>query len=107
MGGRTQHLQATPSPGPDHTAGLPSKMRVERRASVRHPLNEHTFWMAELADAIIRAVFQAAEVARIAGDRSPQGLTDDGERMVPEFHRGTYVNAEHMARYLLSAAFVR
>src|SRR6266508_6271672 len=41
MGGRTQHLQATPSPGPDHTAGLPSKMRVERRASVRHPLNEH------------------------------------------------------------------
>jgi len=65
------------------------------------------FWMAELADAIIRAVFQAAEVARIAGDRSPQGLTDDGERMVPEFHRGTYVYAEHMARYLLSAAFVR
>ena len=41
MGGHPQHLPATLGTRPDHTTGLLPKMRVERRAGVRHLLNEH------------------------------------------------------------------
>lgn len=34
-------------------------------------------------------------------------ITDDGERMVPEFHRGTSVYLEHIARYLLASKLVK
>jgi len=41
-----QYLPSPPSTRPDHAPGLLQDMRVERRASVRHPLNEHSFLTA-------------------------------------------------------------
>ncbi len=34
-------------------------------------------------------------------------IMDDGERMVPEFHRGASIYSEHMARYLLASGLVK